>query len=134
MEKFEKNEDGKLRAESIMDDVTHLRNGELEDKTGLMFRATQRFDDILKDKITQKNKPIKKKEEIIEELKERRREFEIVAKDKSRLNEAIKNIEEIDQLILKFQTENEINSIENEGLINKLTSNKSKPEDNIWKN
>lgn len=142
MEKFEKNDEEKLRAESIMEDVTHLRNSELEDKAGNIFRVTQRIADIYKDsknsekelKIAGKAENIEKRNEIIEELKERKKEFEVFAKDKNRLDESLRTIEEIDKMIVKFETENEIDEIEYEGLINKISSNKTKPEENIWKN
>ncbi len=142
MEKFEKNDEEILRAESMVDDVIHLRNADPIDKTGNIFRVTQRIADISKDsknsekelKIAEKANEIQNRKEIIEELKERKKEFEIFAKDKNRLDESLRTIEEIDQMIVKFETENEIDEIEYEGLINKISSNKTKPEENIWKN
>lgn len=142
MENFEKNIDKKLRAESMVDDVAHNRNGELEDTTGNIFRVTQRIAEIRKDskkskkelKIAEKDKEIQNRNDIIEELKERKKEFEIFANDKNRLDESLRIIKEIDQMIVELETKNVTDGIKNKALINRLSTSKPKPEENIWKN
>ncbi len=142
MENFKSNDEEKLRAESMMDDVSYNRNQESEDKTGVIFRTTQRYIDVNKDsdinksklKIIEKSKNIERRNELIKELEDKKRRYEILIQDKNQLSDANEFIEKIDKLIAEAKNSNEIDSYESEGLLYKINSNKTKPEENNWKN